>query len=65
MKKIIIQTKRPGYIRQLAADFIEKEIGTKFVSLHWRYDKQDWFRHCNRMPEEEKKDHNACTIVEK
>ena len=65
MKRIIIQTKRPSYIRELAADFIRQEIGKSFVSLHWRYDKQDWMRRCNRMSEDEKKDHNACTIVEK
>lgn len=45
MKRIVTETKRPFHIRQLADGFIKDRMGSaEFVSLHWRYDKSDWFK---------------------
>ena len=45
MKRIVTETKRPFHIRQLADGFIKDKMGSaEFVSLHWRYDKSDWFK---------------------
>ena len=54
------------YIRELADGFIENEMGgAEYASLHWRYDKQDWFKHCTRMSPEEQQQSGPCSNVNK
>lgn len=48
-KDIINFTKRPKFVRDLVQELIPKvfENQEKFISMHWRYNEDDWFIHCD------------------
>jgi hypothetical protein len=49
---VVKHVKRPESIRHLVTRFLkEKADGKPIVSVHWRYDQQDWLLHCDRLPD--------------
>lgn len=41
---------RPQFIRDAAAAFVAEQIGTwDMVAMHWRYDKDDFMVHCQKV----------------
>ena len=58
-------TSRPKVIRDVASEFVNEILGVRikffnllkkytnqgpdYVALHWRYDKDDWYKHCERI----------------
>jgi len=65
--EVIRFCRAPPHIYELADDFIKSKIGSfKFMSVHWRFDKNDWFKKCQSPPKSltEKSRHRLCDTVE-
>jgi hypothetical protein len=60
-KEIVKSTRRPVYIQEIVKQFFEEEIKEEYAALHWRYDPNDWFRHCDL--EKDKDETHVCVIV--
>ena len=49
---VVKHVKRPEKLRSLVTRFLaDKAAGKPIVSVHWRYDQQDWLLHCDRLPD--------------
>jgi hypothetical protein len=51
---VVKHVQRPQRIRDLARDFLaQRTQGRAIIVVHWRYDQQDWFVHCDKLPDGE------------
>ncbi|XP_076815120.1 uncharacterized protein LOC143461183 isoform X2 [Clavelina lepadiformis] len=56
---IVDSVRRPKCITEAAEAYIDANIGTdEFVTVHWRYNKEDWLRTCHL-----EKKRNTCEIL--
>jgi hypothetical protein len=46
MRDIVAMTPRPKHVKESIDEFIKRRIRKKFVSMHWRYNDEDWSMHC-------------------
>ena len=51
-REIVRSTRRPKYIQEVVQNFLDHEMKEEYGALHWRYDPEDWFLHCNRAENE-------------
>ena len=65
MKKIILGTTRPENVRSIVSKFEKEILGTKFLTLHWRYDMKDWYVHCKRDKNQNIPPDAPCRLVMK
>ena len=65
MKKIILGTTRPENVRNIVSKFEKELLGTKFLTLHWRYDMKDWYVHCKRDKNQNIPPDAPCRLVMK
>ena len=41
---------RPKMVRDVMNEFTNEIIGgSDYIALHWRYDKNDWYLHCEKL----------------
>ena len=60
MKDIILSTRRPKHIQEAVQEFISNVLeSTKYIAIHWRYNKGDWSRHCEKLDKSDK----TCKIL--
>lgn len=62
MSAIVQYTPRPKYIQDIGKKVINDLFGENavFMSMHWRYDEEDWVLHCQR---ESYADSQTCKVV--
>jgi hypothetical protein len=49
---VVKHVRRPEPIRSLVSRFLADKAGDRpIISVHWRYDQQDWLLHCDRLPD--------------
>jgi len=50
LKDLYDATPRPIFVQQASRTFIANEMaGRSYVAIHWRYSKDDWFKHCTEV----------------
>lgn len=43
MRDIVKMTSRPAHIGDLVNKFVEKYLSDHYISIHWRYNEDDWY----------------------
>ena len=52
---VLKSTPRPANIQGLVNEFTNEVLGgSDYIALHWRYDKDDWYLHCERIKDSNK-----------
>ena len=47
---VLKSTPRPKNVRNIVNEFTNEILGgSDYIALHWRYDKDDWYLHCERL----------------
>ena len=55
MKDIVKMTSRPRHVIRLVDEFFEENLSKHYISIHWRYNDNDWYHGgCNKDKDRDK-----------